>query len=239
MVRRLGLVLPFVAVLLVGCPAPVPDSSSRVEGTVVFPGGVPVLGIGMVISDTTVAPTGLTASALTELGGGIYATPTQPVAANGAFQLRLPGVEGLTYEVFRRADEFLYNVDGVADCSLVADPLGVDVTGHVFDEKGSYPGFYGVHANGLALSVVTETPVDVNDLAAYPGRFLAWVFARSPVAVATVGSGCLPKLDVELELERGWNVLGWTYDVATNGFTVRSVDDLGDVIVTLLPTPTP
>jgi hypothetical protein len=161
------------------------------------------------------------------------------VAASGAFQLRLPGAEGLPFDLFRRADEFLYNVDGVADCGLVADPLGVDVTGHVFDEKGSYPGFYGVHANGLALSVVTETPVDVNDLAAYPGRFLAWVFARSPVAIATVGSGCLPKLDVELELELGWNVLGWTYDVATNGFTVRSVDDLGDVIVTLLPTPTP
>jgi hypothetical protein len=220
--------------LLIGCSSP-PPGAGAIVGTAVEPGGAPVLGVGLMMVDLALAPTAVGAAELIEIGTGQYATGLVPVSADGTFSLPLPTAAELPDGVLAPADDFLLNVQGVADCDLLADPAGARVSGHIFDEFGVAPGVYGVSLEGLALSLVTETPVDMGDLANYPGRFLVWLYADGPVAIETVGAGCAGNVVVDVELVTGWNVAAWTFDNVLDQLTLGDAPNPGAPIVTLFP----
>jgi len=233
MVPRAWVVFACLSALLIGCSTPPPDAGAIV-GTAVEPRGAPVLGVGMKMVDLALAPTGIGAAELIEIGTGQYATGLVPVAANGSFRLSPPTAAELPDGVLALADGFLLNVQGVSDCDLLADPAGARVSGHIFDEFGVAPGVYGVSLQGLALSMVTETPVDMGDLADYPGRFLVWLCADGHV-VETVGSGCVGNVVDDLALSTGWNLAGWTFDPALDQLVLGGAADADPPIVTLFP----
>jgi hypothetical protein len=224
--------------LLIGCSSP-PPGAGAIVGTAVEPGGAPVLGVGLMMVDLVLAPTAVGGAELIEVGTGQYATGLVPVAADGSFRLPLPTAADLPDGVLSPADDFLLNVQDTADCDLVADPAGARVSGHVFDEFGVAPGVYGVSLEGLALSLVTETPVDMGDLANYPGRFLVWLYADGPVAIETVGAGCVGNVVVDVQLRAGWNVVAWTYDKVLDQLALGDAPNPGAAIVTLFPQTTP
>jgi hypothetical protein len=224
--------------LLIGCSAPSPGGGAIV-GTAVEPGGASVLGVGLMMVDLSLAPTAVGAAELIEIGTGQYATSLVPVAADGSFRLPLPAAAELPDGVLSPADAFLVNVQDAADCDLLADPAGVRVRGHIFDEFGVAPGLYGVSLEGLALALATETPVDMGDLANYDGRFLVWLYADGPVAIETVGTGCAGNVVVDVELRAGWNVAAWTYDRVLDQLALGDAPNPGAAIVTLFPQSSP
>jgi len=239
MVRRRWVIVVCACALLVGCSESSP-SAGAIVGEAVEPGGAPVLGVGMVLADLSLAPTGLGVAELIEIGPGQYATGVVPVAADGGFRLPLPAASELPDGVLAPADDFLYNVQGIADCDLTAVPAGARVSGHWFDERGTYPGLYGVSTAGLALALVTETPLDPGNVFGHAGRFLVWLYADRAVAIETVGSGCVGNVVVDVALSSGWNVAAWTFDAALDQIVLGAAPDAGDAIVTLLPqTPAP
>jgi hypothetical protein len=109
------------------------------------------------------------------------------------------------------------------------------VSGHVFDDGGVFPGVYGASTVGLALSLVTETPLDPTDVYGHPGRFLVWLYADQAVAIETVGTGCVGNVVVDVALSSGWNVAAWTFDAALDQLVLGDAEDPGAPIVTLLP----
>jgi len=234
MVRRAWVVFVCASALLIGCSSP-PPGAGAIVGTAVEPGGAPVLGVGMMVVDLALAPTAVGAAEFIEIGTGQYATGLVPVAADGSFRLPLPTAAELPDGVLSPADDFLANVQDTTDCDLEAEPAGVRVSDHVFDEFGVAPGVYGVSLEGLALSLVTETPVDMGDLANYPGRFLVWLYADGPVAIETAGAGCAGKVVVDLELRAGWNVAAWTYDKVLDQLALGDAPNPSPPIVTLFP----
>ena len=239
MVRRLGVTVFCSLALLVGCTK-APPSEAAIVGTAAEPGGAPVLGVGLTVVDLALLPTAVGAADLIAIGPGQYATGTVPVAADGGFRLPLPAGSELPDGVLAPAVDFLFNVRGVPDCDLAAAPADARVTGHWFDERGTYPGLYGVSTAGLALALVTETPLDPGNVFGHAGRFLVWLYADRPVAIETVGSGCVGNVVVDVALSSGWNVAAWTFDAALDQIVLGAAPDAGDAIVTLLPqTPAP
>ncbi|MBW6456844.1 MAG: hypothetical protein K0A98_13250 [Trueperaceae bacterium] len=234
MVRHRWVVVICACALLVGCSESSPGAGAIV-GTAVEASGAPVLGVGLTLVDLDLVQTSVGAAEVIEIGPGQYATGTVPVAADGSFRLPLPAAAELPAGVLAPADDFLYNVRGVADCDLTADPVDARVSGHWFDDKGTYPGLYGVSAAGLALALVTETPLDPGNVYAHAGRFLVWLYADRPVAIATVGAGCVGNVVVDVALSSGWNVAAWTFDAALDQLVLGDAADAGDAIVTLLP----
>jgi hypothetical protein len=237
-VHRAWVVFVCASALLIGCSSP-PPGAGAIVGTAVEPGGAPVLGVGLMMVDLALAPTAVAAAELIEIGTGQYATGLVPVAADGSFRLPLPTAAELPDGVLSPADDFLANVQDTADCDLVADPASARVSDHVFDEFGVAPGFYGVSLEGLALSLATETAVDMGDLANYVGRFLVWLYADGPVAIETVGIGCAGNVVVDVELETGWNVAAWTYDKVLDQLALGDAPSPGAPIVTLFPQTAP
>ena len=234
MVRRSWVVFVCASALLIGCSSP-PEGAVAIVGTAVEPSGAPVLGVGLMMVDLALAPPSIEAAEFIEIGTGQYATSLVPVAADGSFRLPLPAAADLPDGVLSPADAFLVNVQDTADCDLLADPAGVRVSGHIFDEFGVAPGLYGVSLEGLALSLVTETPLDIGDLVNYPGRFLVWLYADGPVAIETVGAGCAGNVVVDVELSSGWNVAAWTYDKVLDQLALGDAPNPSPPIVTLFP----
>ena len=234
MFRRLGIVVVGLSLLLLGCSAPAP-SVGAIVGTAVGPSGAPVLGVGLMLVDLALAPTAVSPAELIEIGPGQYATGTVPVAADGSFRLPLPAATEFPDGVLSPADDFLVNVRFVPDCELTADPAGARVSGHRFNEKGTVPGVYGVSTAGLALALVTETPFDTGNVYAHAGRFLVWLYADRPVAITTVGAGCVGNVVVDVALSSGWNVAAWTIDAALDQLVLAAAPNAEPAIVTLLP----
>ena len=233
MVRRRWVIVVCTCVLLVGCSERSP-SAGTIVGKAVEGSGSPVLGVGLTMADLALVQTTVGAAELIAIGAGLYATGTVPVAADGSFRLPLPAASELPAGVLAPADDFLFNVRGVADCDLLAEPADARVSGHWFDDRGTYPGLYGVSAAGLALALVTETPLDPGNVYGHAGRFLVWLYADRPVAIATVGAGCVGNVVVDVELSRGWNVAAWTFDAALDQLVLGDAPDPGGAIVTLL-----
>jgi len=234
MFRRLGVVFVCSLALLVGCTRTSP-SEAAIVGTAVGPSGAPVLGVGLVLVDLALAQTSVGTADLIEIGPGQYATGTVPVAADGGFRLPLPAASELPEGVLSPAGDFLFNVRGVADCDLEADPADARVSGHRFDDRGAYPGLYGVSTAGLALALVTETPLDPGNVYGHAGRFLVWLYADRPVAITTVGAGCVGNVVVDVALSSGWNVAAWTFDAALDQLVLAAAPNADPAIVTLLP----
>jgi len=234
MVRHLGVVFVCSLALLVGCTR-TPPSEAAIVGTAVEPSGAPVLGVGLILVDLALAQTSVGTADLIEIDPGQYATGTVPVAADGSFRLPLPAASELPEGVLSPAGDFLFNVRGVADCDLVADPADARVSGHWFDDRGTYPGLYGVSTAGLALALVTETPLDPSNVYGHPGRFLVWLYADRPVAIETVGTGCVGNVVVDVALTTGWNVAAWTFDAALDQLVLAAAPNADPAIVTLLP----
>jgi len=239
-------ILPLLAsFVLVACGGPQVAVGPLVTGTAVEPGGGAVLGVGLLLFDPAVAPTAVgspnaalvSPADVLELGPGSYATSTVPVAADGAFRLHLPLAEDLPDGVLVAAAGFLYDKLGLADCAVTASNDTARVSAHLFDQGRSYPGIYAVTADGLTLTVVTESPVDATDIAGFGGRFLTWLYADQPVALQSVGTGCIDRLDVGLTLATGWNAVGWTRDAATGELRLRKASNLGELIVTAVGKP--
>ena len=234
MVRRLGVLFVCSLALLGGCTRTSP-SEAAIVGTAVEPSGAPVLGVGLMLVDLALAPMAVGAAELIEIGPGQYATGTVPVAADGSFRLPLPAASEMPDGVLVPAGDFLYNVQGVDDCDLTAVPASAHVSGHGFDEKGAFPGVYGASTAGLALALVTETPLDPSNVYGHPGRFLVWLYADRPVAIETVGAGCVGNVVVGVALTTGWNVAAWTFDAALDQLVLGDAADADVPIVTLLP----
>jgi len=157
------------------------------------------------------------------------------VAADGGFRLPLPPGADIPTGVLAPANTFLVNVEGVADCDLIAEPADARVSWHWFDDRGVVPGVYGVSTEGLALSLVTETPLDMSDVFGHDARFLVWLYADRPAAIETVGSGCVGNVVVDLALSTGWNVAAWTFDAALDQLVLGDAADPDPPIVTLFP----
>jgi hypothetical protein len=244
MVGRARILPLLVAFVLAACGGPRIAVGPLVTGTAVEPGGGAVLGVGLLLFDPAVAPTAAATGAapvapadVLELGPGSYATSTVPVAADGGFRLHLPLADDLPDGVLVAAADFLGDTFGLADCAVTASADAARVSAHRFDEGRSVPGLYAVTADGLTLTVVTESPVDATDLAGFDGRFLTWLYADQPVALQSVGTGCIDRLDVGLTLATGWNAVGWTRDAATGELRLRRASSLGDLIVTAVGRP--
>jgi len=240
MVGRARILLFLASLTLVACGGPQVAVGPLVTGTAVDPDGAAVLGVGLLLFGPEVAPTtaavrgagALAPADVLELGDGIYATSTAPVAADGGFRLHLPLGDELPDGVLVAAAGFLGDAFGLAGCSVSASNDTARVSAHRFDEGRSLPGIYAVTAAGLARTVVTEAPVDVDDLTGFGGRFVAWLYADQAVALQSVGVGCIDTLDVGLTLAPGWNAVGWTRDPATGELRLRKASTLGDLIVT-------
>ncbi len=234
MFRRSWVVFACASALLIGCSQPSPGPGAIV-GKAVEGSGAPVLGVGLMMADLALVPTAVGTAELIEIGTGQYATSLAPVAADGSFRLPLPAAADLPEGVLSPADGFLFNVQGVADCDLLAEPTGARVSSHWFDDRGVVPGVYGASTEGLALSLVTETPLDLTDVYGHPGRFLVWLYADQAVAIETVGAGCVGNVVVDVALSSGWNVAAWTFDAALDQLVLGDATDAGEAIVTLLP----
>lgn len=235
MVRRS---MPFVLVALVAgglvaCGFGGAPDAVVLEGKAVGRPGAPVLGVAFTMVDLSA----VTSAGMIPVGNAMYVTGLQPVEVDGSFRLPLPSPADVPAAALTPADAFLF--EPPPGCTLSADPVAARVSGHLFDEQGIIPGVIAVSTDGLAYTIVSETPVDMNDLASYDGRFLAWLYADRPVAIAAVGAGCAGKLDLLLALDAGWNAIGWTYDQVADAFTVRGAADAGRVIATLFPPATP
>lgn len=234
MVRHRSVIVVCASVLLFGCSEPSP-SAGAIVGKAVEGSGAPVLGVGLTMVDLALVQTSVGTAEFIELGPGQYATGLVPVAADGGFRLPLPAGSELPDGVLSPADDFLMNVRNVPDCDLTADPAGARVSGHRFDEKGTFPGVYGASTEGLALALVTETPLDPGNVYGHAGRFLVWLYADRPVAIETVGTGCVGNVVVDVALSSGWNVAAWTFDAALDQLVLGGAADAGEAIVTLLP----
>jgi hypothetical protein len=234
MVRHRWVILVCACALLVGCSESSP-SAGAIVGKAVEGSGAPVLGVGLAVVDLALVQTSVGVADFIAFGPGKYATGLVPVVADGGFRLPLPTGAELPAGVLSPADEFLYNLRIVADCDLSAVPVDARVSGHVFDDKGTFPGVYGASNEGLALSLVTETPLDVTDVYGHSGRFLVWLYADRAVAIETVGTGCVGNVVVDVALSSGWNVAAWTFDAALDQIVLGDAEDAGEAIVTLLP----
>ena len=59
---------------------------------------------------------------------------------------------------------------------------------------------------------MTETPLDPGEAHGHPGRFLVRLYADRPVAIETVGAGCVGNVVIGVSLSTGWNVAASTFD---------------------------
>lgn len=182
------------------------------------PGAPPAVGAALSLLDSS-PPVVTSLSTVIDIGSGLYSGPVSPMNSDGTVVVKLPLGSDLPDETFATASEFLYNLEGVAGCSLVASAPTVRVTEAGF-EIVTVPGVILYTADGSIVAMATNMPIDLGtppepevlaDL-----EFLTWVFAEAPVSINTSGAGCAtatPAVGVDIDLAQGWNRLAWSLEM--------------------------
>lgn len=227
--RRPLVAVALAAVLaLAACSgAPTPPAPTSASGTVA-PTTATVLGVGLYVADAdffggsaAVAPRGFV-----EAVPGLHFGTLGPVD-DGAFTLPIPDGADLPASTLVPAEQFLYNVAPIPDCTVVASDPTARVSAHAF-QGYPVPGAYVVtFEDGARQALVADAAIDF-DLpmeAALAGRsIVTWLYADAPVALALEGAGCTSgsiAYEVDLELRLGWNQVAWAINDTFDGALLR------------------
>lgn len=201
--KSLVLILALVlGAFLAGCrTAEPPAGSASVRGTVHQDPDFPILGLSLFLIDPSYFPGDVYLH-----DQGSYVTSMASVR-DGGFDLPLPEEEEFPPELLVPAAEGVENVNVVEGCELLSSSDSAMVTLMAFDFT-PIPSLWAFFPNvnpGFAVASANFPVGDVGE------TFLSWTYASEDVGLATIGTGC-GGLTVDLELDQGWNQVGWTFD---------------------------
>lgn len=229
-------------------PDPAPDpvaDPNRIEGTL-LQGSLPNLGVGIVLVDDTPGPAPFAASertnartdvasearssALVSGDGVVYLGAFAPVADDGTFAIELPSIADLPETALRPGNAFVPMVERILDCGLVSDDPAARATSLRFTFD-SVVDDLPMSVSVVALSIVhlltvalDEAPAGDDPLASIE-RLVTWVYADRGFRAVSSGDCVVDgvfALDVDLDLEAGWNQVLW--GLAGGSVTVRRRD---------------
>lgn len=196
------LALLSLGILLAACrTAEPPAGTTSVRGTVHQDPDFPILGVSLFLIDPSYFPGDVYLH-----DQGSYVTSMAPVRDDG-FDLPLPEEEEFPPELLVPAGESVQNVNVIEGCLLLTSADDAMVTLMVF-EAVAIPSLWAFFPNanpGFARASANFPVGDVGE------TFFSWTYASDDVNLATSGTAC-GGLTVALELEQGWNQVGWSYD---------------------------
>lgn len=174
----------------------------------------PVLAAGLLLADNSPAPV-----AVIELFPGLWSGPVSPVGADGTVMVQLPPAGDLPESVMAPAGEFLINIEGMTDCTLVATVPSTQVTYAAIDFL-VIPGVVLYTASSPYPAMMTNIPVSFD---APPSQdvlealeIITFVYADAATSISSSGTDCFDPstsqtLTVDIDLDTGWNQLAWRF----------------------------
>lgn len=202
------------AVLTVRVPNVEQDSAFMAQYTPAS-GAPPVLGASLLLFDSDA----LGPAAVVEIAPGFYSGPVSSMLDDDTLVVTLPPFSDLPATVFSPADEFLYNLESITDCTLDASSASAEVTMTAF-EFITIPGVGLWTTAGMMFGVAASAQLDFSSPP--PPEVLAdleiytWLYATEAVSVTTVGAGCSSgpySMAVDVDLVEGWNQVAWTLEL--------------------------
>jgi hypothetical protein len=221
--RLVRLAVLTLGLLLAACgQTPPADGAATISGTIVTSESPnPVLAVGIAIAEY-VEGGGVFGLGLVEVAEHVFVGGVTPVALDGSFTMVLPSADDVEALDLAPAALFVDNANEIVGCTLDASDPAALVTPTMFSFLTA-PSLTFFSTDGGGLALATSDPVDPVEGPLPTTRFLTWVYADRRVAVATPDGGCVGVeyvLEVDVQLERGWNQLGWAYTSGPTPFAV-------------------